>query len=358
MTAPDTSPTDSGKLMPKPDPNERDVEAHRFGLHPLVASLVGLYFFLIIGGTVFVAIWRDKMDLFDGLFVSVVVSAFLIGVPSWIVWRITRSRLAGNITCTVLVGLMISFFFVGIYSTSSVAKKNAAWKTFDEQSKELSSSDLLERLIDGEDVTMEAADKLSKYIDATDSLAEDTSDEGKAIVAFGAAMRPIQVKVEAYAIATAAYMESGGVVPTDLNTIEDIQIRKGILDNAIITTRELSDAYAGLIDTFESEAQARGIDRDFRNSYVRKIRYSAAPDLIADIKATELRIWDIQVNILGMYEERLGEWNYDVEDEWVEFSRPEDNKRYDQLLTQWDEADADGVVLKKELQARFNPNMN
>ena len=313
MPDPDTSPAGSQAPAPKPDPNERKIEANRFGLHPLVIALVGLYFFLIIGGTVFVALWRDKMDMLDGLFFSVLISAFIIGVPSWLVWRISRSRLAGNIVCTLMVGLMISFFFVGIFTGITSARNNdAALAKFDKnlEAQKANQSDLLDRAIAGEDVTDESLDQFDQSMQNLEQLSnESRGQQARVFTILSEVMKRLEQPFLSYSDSVNQLFDAGSIDPATLGSPEAIVERLRMVEDFAAANERLAIVYASLEADLRTKLRADKLDDDMIDFIVRNWKQGARPDLIAKIRQTDRDLAVSLRGILNTLAEAEGQWS-------------------------------------------------
>ncbi len=295
-----------------PDPGDAN---RKLGLHPLVTTLVVVYFVILIGGTVGVAVWRDKMDLVDGLFASVFISALVIAIPSWLAWRIARSRLAGNITCAVIVGLMLAGFGSSIMTAMQTrTDNNAALDKFDKtlDTNLDSQSDLIDRAIAGEDVSDEMADRFDKNMSNLEQLGNDSSgQQAKVFTAMAKVMRRIEAPALAYNDAFNQFFEAGGIDPATLENPGANAERLKMVETFAAANEQFDAVYASLESDLRTRLLAQNISKDRVEFLISKWWQGARPDLINQIRQTDRELVGSFRGILNTLDAAQGRWRMD-----------------------------------------------
>lgn len=344
---PESPRVDASQDVKSTSPDTRDAN-RKLGLHPLVTTLVVIYFLILIGGTVGVAVWRDRMDMVDGLFGSVLFSAFIIGIPSWIAWRVTRSRLVGNITCTIIVGLILASFtssmLTGIHTK---AENDAALdkfdKTFDAQIDE--QAELFDRAIAGEDVADEMIDRLDQNLDSLEQLGDESSGhQAMAFNAMAKVMRRLEGPMNTYNEASNRFLEAGGIDPATMLDHALIPERLRLIEEFATANEQFAATYASLEADLRKQLLAAGIGKDRAEFLVRNWRRGGRPDLIAKMRQADRDLVESFRGIVNTLNEAYGRWS--VEDERVIF---EDDEMLDQYSTHFNRMN-ESIALQEALQ--------
>lgn len=352
MTRPDPAPFDPFAPANKPDTNERDPGANRFGLHPLVITLVVIYFLLLIGGSVGVSIWRDRPELVEKLFGSVLVSAFVIGVPSWLVWRISRSRLAGNITCALIVSLMLFAFGSAIVTTKNKVQKNeAAMDAFlaDSDATHQQQAELLDRAIAGEDVADEMSKRFDENLDRIDRVsAQSSGTQAKVMEAMGQVMRRLQKPLARYNEAADLFMNAGGIDPATLTDAETIAKRLEMADEFDLANDALTATYADLERDMRARLKAMSMSDKEADFLIGKWRQGARPDLMARVRESDRVIAEKSRKMLSILKDNFGRWSYS--DDTILFDDDAVLEQYNACAIELDNAAVEQEQAQREIQ--------
>lgn len=318
-----------------PDPNERGKDSHRFGLHPLVITLVLVYFFLFIS----LAVWRDRVGVVEGLFGLVMVKVFIIGVPSWFMWRMGRSRLAGNVTCTLVVCILLGVLGYTMVTAKSKASNQAAAKEFSQEVAVMreQQSELIDRSLAGEDVSAEKEELLDKHMSRIDKLgSESTGHQAQLINILSDLMREIPDLARDYNDSYERFIDAGGIDPSTMKDAQSLKARMAIVEAYAEATEQYATEYAALESNLRAQLKGLGFELKEVILIVREWKKGAMPDLIAQSFQTDRDTIAGYRGIISLLMESFGNWS--INGGGIHFEDDKIEQRYMDYLGRIDDA--------------------
>jgi len=290
----------------------RDRTGRRFVLYTPVLIAVVLYFAALIGTFVYFAIWRDRPEMLSRLPSIVVVHAIIIGLPTLIVWGLSRSRMVGNIVCVLVMSLMV-FVFVGtiVKAIDSTTRATDARDQFRLDSDEWSHqfADLLARSAAGNDVSGEM---MQLFRVRAKSIA-DAREESRGIRAawldsMAVSLRLTQFAWIQYSDALSAFARSGGLSVDGVLDSSDIAQRLERADELAAANDALREAYARLEGDLRSEFAQRRITPGDMETVIERWKQIEQPDVALRSRDLDQVIIARASDILRLLNDSMGSW--------------------------------------------------
>ncbi|MEM1356132.1 MAG: hypothetical protein AAGC44_10730 [Planctomycetota bacterium] len=327
-------------------------QQRRLKLHPAVAVYVVSYFVLVFGALFVIAVWREQDDLLDNLFVQLAFPGVAIALPTYVVWRLSRSEKAGNITCVVMTTLMYSCVGFGIIaainSKSRQAEQQAALERYERVIEGFQQEDLLNRMIAGQDISEEAFARLDEFAEAAEALAKSGDQEMRYLMVVADALRQIGSVLVPYRYATRTYEEAGTLNANTLQSREDIEQRIALLDAC---ERECK-VYYQEIEKIDAQVLAGLKGHGLTPTQVRRLHASwqdgwQTGQQVA-LRKKELLVYNEHRDVLVMLRDHWGAWQSDG-DGYALFESPLMEDAYQDQLNQLADSEDEYELAYREL---------
>lgn len=296
-----------------PDPLARSKP--KFSLNPIAIALVTL----ACAGRIYTAFYGLEHDQ-DMLWVSDVMGG-VIGIiffsvgPAWVVWQMTRGR-RSSATATCII--MLALINLGYVSNLDLRSKQASQEVFDEFNRESAAVnsqniDLLERSIQGEDVSEEQARLFSERLASAEKAARRASGtDGQLLQIATELMRAIQSDVTRYNQAVENLTIAGGIDPDGLDDSEAKADRLVLLDEFNAANDARDSSYARLADTLADRLRDLDANENQVRFLVEKWKQGARPDLAAKMREADRQLIKHYRAVISLLGDHSDSWKIDT----------------------------------------------
>lgn len=210
-------------------------------------------------------------DLLTAAMVRVLLSSVVfIGVPTLIVWIVSRSQKAGNLTCAGTAGFMILVLFTGVLYPSNPPAAQQPGQPGSQQQAELS--------------TLPTEEQKKEQLAV------------KALQGVIAEVNPIIKKWEA---AGDRYVNAGADNPRTFNQRYTVESRIQMLRNLASLTSQVRAAYAQQEQAFSDAMDPLDLSAEDKAKFLAIWRDIASPEQFDQVRAKELELFQRQYEVLG-----------------------------------------------------------
>lgn len=276
------------------------------------SGLLLILVFLIVVGVKILELPQTGAETAVGELAGSLFAFLLICVlPGWLLFKISRSRRAGNITVALISGLVLAGVVGGVLQQS---QNEQALQRF-EQSVASKLEVQRDRLAQG---TLDPAGNLAmarEFGASVDTLAEQvTGPERAYAMALAAVMRQVQPKAEAYHLASQALEETGWIDFSRLGSREDIAAALDALSDFERANDDFDQTMSRYGDLVRAALNGHNVPRDQIDDVVAEAVHHASLDIVSQIRQTDREIIAASRSILNRLDLSWGGWATDPND--------------------------------------------
>ena len=283
-----------------------------------------------------------------GVVAAGLLIAFLFG---WIVWKcMRRPRAAPNIViCFVLL-----IFSLGAMGGRSVERREAV-NQFNEEVYDIakeSAQDLERHLQEGSDDFDGDIERLDHVAGALNQQATLLSGHERAAnEVLAGCLSSLQKIFGRYNTAYKEALQTGGISPIGLVSIEVVDHRITCFENLAAVNEQLTNATDDMLDRLTRDLEARGIPESMREEVLAGFSKGFQKDQLLLMRDTDRRLCDGAIQLLNLLKERWGTWSYDEASEAFVFDDDATTDRYNQLFAAIGEAANEQAAIQEKLLA-------